>query len=89
MAYFLQNYKDGHIAREGDKYQYVTAEGGKEKVVGTYDSIDALVKANPTADGKEAQSGQRSVADTSTSDVSSASTTKESAKKPAKRSAKK
>jgi hypothetical protein len=42
MADYVQSYAKGFIAREGDKYQYNV--GGK--VVGTYKSIDELVKDN-------------------------------------------
>lgn len=42
----LQSYKDGEIHKVGKKYQFV--KNGKVK--GTYDSVDALVKAQEKPD---------------------------------------
>lgn len=72
MSYYLQGYGDGFIARDGDKYEYnVNGE-----VAGTYDSIDKLVEANPTSDGKSNTSGQRSASEADSSDVAATGTVK-------------
>lgn len=68
MGTFLQSYGRGYIAREGDQYQYVE----NEKVVGTYDSVDELVKAN-SDDGKQ---DKQSTATAGATDVAEASAPK-------------
>ena len=45
MSYYIQSYGKGYIQRNGDKYELV--EDGK--LVGSYQSIETLVKYHPLA----------------------------------------
>ncbi|UNQ40941.1 hypothetical protein MPC38_06735 [Prescottella equi] len=48
-AIYIQSYGAGYIQREGKKYELVV----NDKVKGSYESMDALVAANPVSDGKQ------------------------------------
>lgn len=48
MAYYVSSFRKGYIAREANQYQLVV-DG---EVVGTYDSVEELAKANK--DGEQA-----------------------------------
>lgn len=75
MAVFIQSFGKGHIARDGDKYQYVE----NNKVVGTYDTTEALVEAYSGKQTK--QSGSSSSQALTTADVAPKAAAKKSAKK--------
>ena len=89
MSYFIQNYGNGHIARDGNKYQLVDRE---DKVVGTYSSVDELVKANPVnEDGKQDRQvrGRVDAGEAAEGELASKGSTEGAKEKVTKRSAKK
>jgi hypothetical protein len=86
MSYYLQGYGEGFIARNGDKYEYNV----KGEVKGSYDSVDELVEANPTNNGKKDSEAKPDLATTDAADMAATGTAKDAApKKTTKRSAKK